>query len=67
MSTDLFQFLAWYLLSSLFGLLGLPLVFGLFQRLPGRGFAFARPLGLLAVGYVFWLLGSLGLLRNDLV
>jgi YYY domain-containing protein len=66
MTTDLLQFLAWYLVSSLFGLLGLPLAFGLFRNLPGRGFAFIRPLGLLAVGYVFWLLGSLGLLRNDL-
>ena len=66
MSTDLLQFLAWYLVSSLFGLLGLPLAFGLFRNLPGKGFAFVRPLGLLAVGYIFWLLGSLGLLRNDL-
>jgi YYY domain-containing protein len=66
MSADFLHFLAWYLVSSLFGLLGLPLAFGLFRNLPGRGFAFARPLGMLAVGYVFWILGTLGLLRNDL-
>ncbi len=66
MSTGILHFFAWYLVSSLFGLLGLPLAFGLFRHLPARGFAFVRPLGLLAVGYVFWLLGSLGLLRNDL-
>ena len=59
------SFLSWYLLSTLLGLLGLPLCFGLFRRLPGKGFAFARPFGLLAVGYLAWLLGSLGLLRND--
>ncbi|MCS7003656.1 MAG: DUF2298 domain-containing protein, partial [Dehalococcoidia bacterium] len=29
------------------------------------GYTLARPLGLLTVGYVFWLLGSLGFVRND--
>ena len=35
-----------------------------FRWLPGRGYAFARPLGLLLTGYLFWLAANLGLLRN---
>ena len=63
--SDLLAFLAWYLAVSLAGLLALPLAFQLFRRLPDRGYALARPLGLLTAGYAFWLLGSLGFLRND--
>lgn len=56
--------LIWWLVLQLIGLAALPLAFRLFRRLPDRGYAFARPLGLLLVGYVFWLSSSLGLLRN---
>jgi YYY domain-containing protein len=35
------------------------------QHLPGRGYAFAKALGLLVVGYLFWMGGSLGLLSNS--
>ncbi len=65
MSSDVLSFLAWYAAVSVAGLLALPLAFRLFRHLPDRGYAFAKPLGLLAAGYVFWLLGSLGFLRND--
>jgi YYY domain-containing protein len=65
MGNDLSHFLVWYALSSAAGLVGLPVTYKLFQALPGRGIAFARPLGLLLVGYIFWLLGSLGILNND--
>ncbi len=65
MSSDLLSFLAWYAAVSVAGLLALPLAFRLFRHLPDRGYAFAKPFGLLAAGYVFWLLGSLGFLRND--
>jgi uncharacterized membrane protein len=64
-SSDFVAFLAWYLAASVAGLLALPVAFQLFRRLPDRGYALARPLGLLLIGYVFWLLGSLGFLRND--
>jgi YYY domain-containing protein len=65
MTSDLGAFLSWYLAISAVGLLALPLAFRLFSFLPDRGYAFARPLGLLLTGYLFWLLGSLGLVRND--
>ncbi|MGQ9666542.1 MAG: DUF2298 domain-containing protein, partial [Anaerolineae bacterium] len=58
--------LAWWLAVQAVGLLALPLTFRLFKGLPARGWAFARPMGLLLAGYVFWLLGSLGFLRNSL-
>ncbi len=56
--------LAWWFVLQLIGLAALPLAFRFFRRLPDRGYAFARPLGLLLVGYVFWLGTSLGVLRN---
>ena len=56
--------LIWWFVLQLIGLAALPLAFRLFRRLPDRGYAFARPLGLLLVSYLFWLGASLGLLRN---
>ncbi len=56
--------LIWWLLLQLFGLVGLPLASRLLGNLPDRGYAFARPLGLLLTGYVLWLGGSLGFWRN---
>jgi len=55
----------WYLIVSLAGLVTFPLVFSLLNGLPDRGYAFARSLGLLLWGYIFWILCSLGVLRND--
>lgn len=43
------------------GLAALPYSFRLFRFLPDRGIAFARPLGLLLVGYPLWLGGFAGL------
>ena len=63
--TDLLSSLSWYLASVAAGLLALPLAYQLFRRLPDRGYTLAKPLGLLLICYVFWLLGSLGFLRND--
>ena len=59
--------LLWYLVSTLAGWLCFPLTFRIFQNLPGKGYAFSRILGLLLWGYAFWLLVSLGILRNNLV
>lgn len=59
-------FLAWYLLISLLGWLSFPLAYRLFPALADRGYALARALGLLGWGILFWLLTSLGFLRNDL-
>lgn len=62
---DFLAFLSWYLAVTVAGLIALPPAFRLFSLLPDRGYTLARPLGLLTVGYVFWLLGSLGFVRND--
>jgi len=48
-----------WLATALVGLLAVPAAGLLFPRLPGRGLAFARPLGLLLAAYPVWLLASL--------
>lgn len=58
--------LLWWGASSLLGVLALPLVFRLFKWLPDRGYAFARPLGLLGSSYLLWLGASLGILPNHI-
>jgi YYY domain-containing protein len=57
--------LIWYLTVTFLGVLVLPLAFHFFQHLPDRGISFVKPLGLLAVGFVYWFLGSLNILTND--
>ena len=56
----------WYIVLTAIGWWVFPLAFRLFPRLPDRGLAFARSLGLLLWGYLFWLFASLGILRNDI-
>jgi len=56
--------LIWWLLIQLLGLIALPLAYRLFKWLPGRGYVFAKPLGLLLTSYTLWLGGSLGFLHN---
>jgi YYY domain-containing protein len=51
----------WWLVIQAFGLAGLPLARFLFRALPDRGYAFAKPLGLLLTSYLAWLLAMLGL------
>jgi YYY domain-containing protein len=46
------------------GVLGFPLSFLLFGRLPDRGYAFAKPLALLLAAYVLWVLGLTGAVLN---
>lgn len=56
--------IGWYLAVTTLGLLAWPLAFCLLPGLPDRGYTISRALGLLLVGYTFWLLSSLGLLHN---
>jgi len=56
---------SWWLIVEILGLLAMPLAWRALQHLPGRGYAFAKPLGLLAVGYLFWIGGSYGLFSNS--
>ncbi|MGD8969308.1 MAG: DUF2298 domain-containing protein, partial [Anaerolineae bacterium] len=60
------QVLIWWLLIQTLGLAALPLAYRLFKWLPGRGYAFAKSLGLLLASYVLWLGASLGYLHNTL-
>lgn len=64
--TIFLNILIFWLVIQLFNLIGLPVAFRLFKNLPDRGYGLARPLGLLLSGYGLWLLGSLGLLKNNL-
>ncbi|MGQ9709479.1 MAG: DUF2298 domain-containing protein [Anaerolineae bacterium] len=56
--------LRWYLALQLFGLAALPLTLRLFRGMPGQGYAFARPLGLMVGGYLFWALSVFGWMLN---
>lgn len=62
---DFTPILTWWLVISIFGLVGWPLAFSLFRFLPDRGFALARPLGLMVVGYLLWLGATFRLLQNS--
>lgn len=58
--------LLWYFTITLIGWITFPLVYRLLPALVDRGYAFTRAVGLLLWAYAFWLLASLGILRNDL-
>ena len=60
------QFLFWYLAVSLLGLLTFPLSYYLFPALADRGYSLSRALGLLLWGFMFWLLVSFRIVRNDI-
>jgi YYY domain-containing protein len=55
----------WWLLLTLAGAAALPLCARILGGLPDRGYTLARAAGLLTVGFVFWLLASLGFLNNS--
>lgn len=60
------DFLLWYILVTLIGLVTFPLCFVVLKQLRDRGFAVAKVLGLLIWGYLFWILGILGVIANNL-
>ncbi|MBN1659403.1 MAG: glycosyltransferase family 39 protein [Anaerolineae bacterium] len=51
--------LSWLLLLALVGLAALPLTLGVFGRLPDRGYILARPVGVLLVAWLSWILTNL--------
>ncbi|HUS82621.1 MAG TPA: DUF2298 domain-containing protein, partial [Dehalococcoidia bacterium] len=57
--------LYWWLAVEVMGIVGFPLVYAFFPRLPDRGYAFAKPFGLLMIGFAFWILGSAWVLSNN--
>jgi len=58
------MFLTWYVTMQFFALAGLPLAFAWLRRLPSRGYAVAKALGLLLAGVIFWWGGILHLWEN---
>ena len=60
---DISAFISWWLLVCLSGWLVWPLLFRMMPRLPERGYALSKACGLLLIGYVLWILASLGYLR----
>lgn len=59
------QFVFWYLAISLIGLFSLPLAQYLMPSLKDRGYAFSRVLGLMLIGFIFWILVNYRILQND--
>ncbi|MGQ9840933.1 MAG: DUF2298 domain-containing protein [Anaerolineae bacterium] len=60
----MFAVLLWWFVIQLMALAVWPLAWQLFGRLPGRGYPFAKALGLLLVSYLLWLGASLRVLPN---
>ena len=50
--------LRWYIVLQFIGIAALPLAAKAFRNLPDRGYAFARPVGILGVSVALWF-GSL--------
>jgi YYY domain-containing protein len=57
--------LEFWLAASLIGAAAFPLTFAFFSRLPDRGYAFTRVVGLLLVGYALWIGAMVGLFENS--
>ena len=51
----------WLITVEALGLAVFPLAFYLLRRLPDRGFSVTKPLGILLVGYIAWILGALNI------
>jgi len=56
----------WYLVALGVGWVSVPLLFRLLPTLADRGYSFSRIFGLLAWGYLYWILGRLGFSLNSL-
>ena len=54
----------WYLVVQGFGFVALPVCLRVFRHLPDAGYGVSKPLGLLLSGWIFWILTSLGWIRN---
>jgi len=63
---NMLNYISWYLFISFLGWLTFPLAWDLFPVLKDRGFSFARIIGILVWGYIFWIMCSLGIVQNDL-
>ncbi|MGM0399701.1 MAG: DUF2298 domain-containing protein [Chloroflexota bacterium] len=64
MFPSLCAFAKWWLILTVLGWLFWPLAAATFRRSPGRGYAYARPFGLILLSYTYWLLSMAGILPN---
>jgi len=60
------DFITWYLILLILGWIAFPILYAVLPSLPGRGYSLAKPFGMLAWGYIFWILGRLGVTANNL-
>ena len=58
--------LVWLITLEFLGVLGFILAFGLFARLPDRGYSVAKVFALLLLGYLLWVFGLTRLIPNSL-
>jgi YYY domain-containing protein len=56
----------WYLIILFLGWISFPFLYSLLPSLPGKGYSLAKLFGMLAWGYLFWILGRLGVTSNNL-
>ena len=59
------EFLLWWVAIEAVGLAAFPLTYAFFRRLPDRGFAFSKVIGLLLLGYGVWMGAVIGLFPNS--
>ncbi len=64
--SDIFAAVRWWAVLMLLGAVATPLCLYVLRRLPDRGYAFVKMLGVLLVTYLFWILSSSSFLANDL-
>ena len=60
------DFVSWYLIVITLGWIAFPVLYSILPSLPGRGYSLAKLFGVLAWGYLFWILGRLGVTANNL-
>ena len=58
--------LYWLLAIELVGLIAFPVAFALLPRLADRGYSVAKPLGLVLISWLLWILGSLHLVPTTI-
>jgi uncharacterized membrane protein len=59
----MFRFIVWWFLVSGIGLLAWPITARVFSAFKDRGFGLTRIVGLLVIGFLFWLAGSFQFIR----
>jgi YYY domain-containing protein len=63
--SDILAAFRWWTVLMFIGAVATPLTYFVLGRLPDRGYAFVKLIGLLIVSYIFWILGSLGFIDNS--